>query len=112
MTAYCGLNCSQCDAYLATLEDSEAGRQATAEKWSRMYQTEIQPEQINCRGCKTEGAKFFHCRICEIRQCCITKGVDHCAACDQYICHTLAGFIKLAPEAGEALEILRSSPGN
>jgi hypothetical protein len=112
MIAYCGLNCSQCDAYLATQEDSEAGRQATARKWSRMYRSEIKPEQIHCHGCKTKGAKFFHCSVCEIRQCCTTKGVEHCAACDRYVCDTLAGFINLAPEAGLALEKLRASPGS
>lgn len=108
MIAYCGLNCSQCDAYIATQADDNAKREATAQQWSRMYNADIQPAQINCDGCKSKGVQFFHCNHCDIRQCCTSKGVEHCAACDSYICDTLAAFIKLAPEAGAALEKLRA----
>jgi len=108
MIAYCGLNCSVCDAYLATKEDNDGKREATALKWSKMYKAEIKPGQINCDGCKSDGMKFVHCNFCEIRQCCLSKNVDNCAACERYICDTLAKFIKLAPEAGIALEKLRS----
>ncbi len=107
MIAYCGLDCSGCDAYLATRENSIAKKQETAQKWSKMYQHDIKPEQINCDGCKSAGTKFFHCSNCDIRQCCDSKAIEHCAACENYICDTLAGFIKLAPEAGLALEKLR-----
>lgn len=107
MIAYCGLDCSKCEAYLATRENSATKRQATAQKWSQIYQHDITPEQINCTGCKSGGAKFFYCNTCEIRRCCTSKGVEHCAACENYICDTLAGFIKRAPEAGLSLEKLR-----
>ncbi len=107
MIAYCGLDCSKCDAYLATIENSHAKRIETAQKWSKMYQHKMSPDQINCDGCKSSGTKIFHCNNCEIRQCCISKKVDNCAACEDYICDTLAGFIKLAPQAGLALEGLR-----
>jgi len=107
MIAYCGLDCSKCDAYLATIEDNGTKRELTAQKWSQIYKAKIKPEQINCDGCKSNGVKFFHCNHCEIRRCCSSKGLDHCAACESYICETLARFIRLAPEARKALERLR-----
>ena len=108
MIGYCGLNCSACDAYRATQENSETKREATAKKWSRMYNTEILPAQIHCNGCKSDGVKFLHCNDCEIRECCVSKSLAHCGDCESYICKALAGFIKLAPEAGATLEKLRS----
>ena len=108
MIAYCGLNCFKCDAYLATQQDSDSKREETAQKWSKLYRVEIKPEQINCDGCKSDERRFFHCNMCEIRRCCISKRVDNCAVCEDYVCDTLSGFIKLAPEAGMALEKLRS----
>lgn len=108
MTAYCGLDCSKCEAYLATQSDSDERRADVAEKWSALYHAEIKADQINCDGCKSGGRKFFHCEnMCEIRKCCISKGADNCAACNDYVCETLSGFIKMAPEAGKALERLR-----
>jgi len=55
MIAYCGLDCTHCEAYLATTEDSQAMREETARKWSRRYNADIQPDQINCQGCKSDG---------------------------------------------------------
>ena len=75
MIAYCGLNCSKCEAYLATQENDDGKREKTAHAWSKLYQAEIKPAQINCTGCTSDGIKFFHCDRCDIRQCCFTKGV-------------------------------------
>ena len=46
MIAYCGLDCSGCDARLATREDSDERREETARAWSRMYRADIRPEEI------------------------------------------------------------------
>ena len=108
MIAYCGMDCTKCDGYLATQEDNDLKRQEVAKNWSAKYNTEIKPEQINCHGCKSDGLKFFFTEsICEIRKCNIEMETENCAKCDKYICEKLGEFIKLAPPVGEALELLR-----
>ena len=55
--AYCGLDCGQCDARRATVNDDRALREATAALWSELNHTEILPDQIDCLGCRAEGVK-------------------------------------------------------
>lgn len=107
MIAYCGLDCKICDAYKATQTNDDDLREKTAVLWSQMYGADIKADQINCDGCMADGVKFFHCNNCDIRDCNIGKGTENCAQCSEYICDTLQGFIKLAPQAGKALAALR-----
>jgi len=107
MIACCGLDCSKCEGYLATIEDDDAKRTQVAKKWSVQYQADVKPEHINCDGCRAGGKLFFHASgMCEIRKCCMEKEVENCAFCKMYICDKLKAFIALAPEAGSALEKL------
>jgi len=110
MIAYCGMDCSKCEGYLATKEDNDAKREQVAEKWSIQYNTDITPDQINCSGCKSEGIKFFFTEnMCPIRKCNIEKGTQNCAECSEYKCEELTKFIEMAPPVGEALEALRAN---
>jgi hypothetical protein len=108
MIAYCGLDCSKCEALLATQSDDDEKRVAIATQWSAQYKADIKPEQINCDGCRSTGRKFFYCSdLCEVRKCCVEKELANCAACDAYACDKLTKFFEMAPEARVALDKLR-----
>ena len=52
MLGCCGLKCNECEAFLATQADDDEQRRAVAENWSKTYDADIKPEQINCDGCR------------------------------------------------------------
>lgn len=103
----CGLICSECPAYLATINDDDDLRAKTAEHWSKIYNADIKAKDINCSGCRAEGVKFNHCNSCPVRLCAIDKGVDNCAFCEDYSCETLDKFVEYIPQARKKLEELR-----
>ena len=101
MIAYCGLDCTKCDAYIATLNNDQSLREKTAKLWSKLNNTQIFPEQINCQGCRANGVKTEFCQsICAIRQCALKKGVDTCGECGSLKkCQTIKAIISNNPEA-------------
>ena len=106
--ACCGLNCEACDARIATLENSDVLRKATAERWKVMYNApDIPPEAINCTGCRMDGVKFSHCTVCGIRNCVLGKGYETCGDCPEMEgCSIVAMVHKHVPEAVENLKRL------
>lgn len=85
----CGLHCGMCPAYIATLSGDINEKEKVASQWSKQFNTEIKAEDINCMGCRTDGAKFNYCEICEIRSCNNEKKIDNCGFCDTYPCSKL-----------------------
>ncbi len=108
LIACCGLNCATCDARIATGNNDDALREATAGKWRVKYnEARITAAMINCTGCRVEGVKFNHCFQCENRKCADTKGFITCAECAELdTCPTIAGVHKFVPEALENLKNL------
>ncbi|MBN1619636.1 DUF3795 domain-containing protein [candidate division WOR-3 bacterium] len=101
----CGLLCSECPAYIATMEDDDEKRRETAELWSQIYNSDIKVSDINCLGClQTEGTIFSYCNICKIRSCCFENGTENCAHCFNYPCEKIEEFFKIAPEAKKILD--------
>ena len=101
LIAYCGLNCAVCDARIATMNDDDELRKATAEKWRVAYNaTDITPSMINCTGCRETGVKINHCDMCEIRKCAIFRGFSTCGDCQEMkTCSIISGIHKYVPEA-------------
>jgi len=110
MIAYCGLDCGQCPALEATRKDDNAERARVAEMWSKEFEVDLKPADINCQGCTADvdaDQLFSHCRVCEIRACSRDRGLINCAVCDDYGCEKLTKFLDMVPPARENLERIR-----
>ena len=106
----CGLDCSTCDARIATMANDNELRAKTAEKWRVQHNSaEIMPEMINCTGCREEGVKFNYCNFCEIRTCAKSKNYSTCADCSQLeSCSILGNVLQYVPSALDNLKSLRN----
>ncbi len=105
LIACCGLNCATCDARIATVNNDDELRKATAEKWKAIYNVpDVTLEMINCTGCREEGVKLAHCSECKILGCVVSKGYETCAECpDLDTCEIVAPIHKFEPEAKQNL---------
>ena len=103
--AYCGLDCEQCDAYIATLHDDQALREKTAKLWAELNHVPILPEHINCQGCRADGAKTVFCeQLCAVRRCARQRGADTCGDCPEMeTCPTVGAIFANAPQAKKNL---------
>ena len=87
---FCGIDCGQCKAFIATRNDDAELRRAAAAEWSKFYGHELKPEDINCVGCTApNGSHIGYCAVCEIRTCGTNKKVQNCGYCVEYGCSKL-----------------------
>jgi hypothetical protein len=106
---FCGLDCAVCPAYHASERFTIDERQKTADDWSKQFNAAMKAEDIDCSGCtQPAGPHVGYCAVCQIRLCGLEKKVAHCAACVDYGCEKLEGFIKNIPQARANLEELRA----
>ena len=107
--AYCGIACHECGAFIATQNNDDGKRAEVAKMWSKQFNSNIKPEDINCDGCQSNGERIFkHCNVCAIRACGKEKGVANCAHCDDYACSKLEGILQMLPESRKRLDSVRA----
>jgi hypothetical protein len=110
MIAYCGLVCTDCNAYIATQKNDDKMRAEVAADWTQKYNHNFKPEDINCDGCiPTAGAHIGHCFMCEIRKCGQAKGVKNCGWCADYSCGKTEEFFKMVPDCKKTLDAEKQS---
>ncbi len=98
MIAFCGIDCAKCPARIAMKNNDQQLRQQTAQEWSKMFEHDFKPEEINCVGCRVmEGVHVGYCSMCEIRACGIEKKLETCAHCDEFACARLEKFLSNVP---------------
>lgn len=111
--AYCGLDCGECEAYIATQKNDRAGLEATAKKWAEQFGgKDISAEMCICDGCPSgKRTSPAHAVTCAIRLCASAREVATCAHCPDYGCDTLNGFLTFAPVLKGKLEAIRKEIG-
>ncbi len=106
--AYCGLDCSVCPAYIATVNDDDAARAKVSEQWLKELNVQIKPEDVNCDGCLSrDGRHIGYCSMCEIRKCGTGKMISNCAHCSDYSCEKVSSFHAHVPSAKETLDNIK-----
>jgi len=84
----CGYRCDLCLAYRPNIEKNPLNQQKLSDGWFKYFGFRIQPENILCDGCMAENARLID-QGCPVRPCVLEKGLDNCAACDEYVCEKL-----------------------
>ncbi len=111
--AYCGLDCGECEAYVATQKNDQAGLEEAAKKWTEQFGAKkITADMCICDGCPSgKRASTAHAATCAIRLCASKRGVTTCAHCPDYGCEILKGFWTFAPILKDKLEAIRKEIG-
>ncbi|MCF8054651.1 MAG: DUF3795 domain-containing protein [Deltaproteobacteria bacterium] len=106
MIAYCGLNCLECKALIATQSGDDALRAEVAQEWSEQFHVAIPAKAIYCTGCTSDGVKFHYCEsMCEIRKCAMGKGYKNCGECSSMPCEQLKPIFEHNPQARINLQV-------
>lgn len=112
MTAFCGIDCSKCPAFVAHQTNDDELRKKTALEWAKMFDYNFKPEEINCVGCTvSEGVHVGYCGMCEIRSCAAKRDIKNCGYCNEYGCERLIKFLANVPDAKANLESARKNIG-
>ena len=106
MLSYCGINCAECPAYLATQKNDAEEIKKIAKEWSSDAMKFV-PEELYCDGCINDGKLVRWAPKCDIRICCREIGLKNCGYCDDYICDKLKNTFDKSPSAKENLEEIR-----
>lgn len=110
LISFCGLNCQECPAYIATQANDQQAKERLLEKWQQEYNNPLMDiNAVTCDGCTSKGRLGGYCNYCEIRACGVERGVDTCAGCSDYACEKLLKFFNIAPQARVNLESLRAA---
>jgi hypothetical protein len=111
--AFCGIDCGECEAYIATRKNDRAGLEAVAKKWAVQFGAkDIGADHCVCDGCPSgKRISTAHAVTCAVRVCATARKVKTCAHCQDFGCQTLQGFFAFAPVLKEKLEAIRKEIG-
>jgi hypothetical protein len=110
LMAYCGMDCGECPAYVATQSKNDAMKKQVADFMNQKLGAKYVAQDINCDGCPTNKNLVPHCNVCEVRLCGVKTKVANCGVCGDYECGKLSKlYTMIPPTARQNLEALRKT---
>ncbi len=107
MTAPCGLDCFNCNFFLAS-EDQEAMKKV--EEMSKQYNVPV--EIMLCKGCRSNNGRiplqmhvFGEDHRCAAYECCKDKELKFCGECDNFPCDNLHPYADMAGEVPHNIKV-------
>lgn len=106
LVAYCGIRCSTCPVYIATVNNDHELMAKTAREWSESSGVPHYVEEMHCRGCKSDDL-FRWCKECGVRECSHEKERETCGHCPTYgTCGTIRDFLNHSPKEKAYLDAI------
>ncbi len=86
----CGYRCDLCLAYKDNILKNDQTK-LLSDKWHDIFGFRIPADQIFCEGCLTtkDSELILIDKSCPVRPCVLSKGLENCAYCEQFICRKL-----------------------
>ncbi|MGD0450684.1 MAG: DUF3795 domain-containing protein [Candidatus Bathyarchaeia archaeon] len=105
LIGFCGADCGECKAFIATKKNDSEMKKAIVEEWSKQLGVQLKPEDMTCVGCAVvDGPHVGYCAVCKIRTCGVQKKVQNCGYCLEYGCDKLKVVHDRSPKAKAQLE--------
>jgi len=81
LIAPCGIDCFNCECYIDNI----------LPEWIPQYSElfNLAPENVPCKGCRTEKGCKYHGYKCETLDCTNEKAVNYCFECSEFPCSRL-----------------------
>ena len=110
IVAYCGIVCTECEAYKATQQGDPAALETVAASWREQFDPSITAVSIECDGCLvTTDTLCSYCAVCPLRVCAIQRGEQNCAYCTEFDdCDKLETYFSHAPHMRDVLKEMRA----
>ena len=103
MNSMCGIDCTRCKTFRATLGNDD-GTRREVQAYYREIGIDIELEDLHCLGCGSN-EQMPACAGCPYRKCGEEKGLRRCAECGEYPCASLQWYTEtyIKPSIGRII---------
>ena len=91
LIAPCGLYCGACTIRFATEQKDTVLLKTISSSVEDYLGHPVEIKDLECEGCLSDIVSVV-CRECQIRDCVLSKGLNHCSECNEGPCQKIVDF--------------------